>query len=89
MNIFGIFKGIGRAIKRALQFAERHGLTDDLLAHATRLVAGAAVNATLTDNAARREWAVSVLQRHTHVPESVVRLAVELAVQEYKKQVAG
>ena len=89
MNILGLFRTIGRTIKRALVFAEQRGLTDDLVAHAIRLVAGAQVNATLTDNAARREWVVSQLQKHTRAPESVIRLAVELAINAYKKQIAG
>ena len=89
MNILGIFRTIGRVIKRALVFAEQRGLTDDLVAHALRLVAGAQASATLTDNAARREWVVAQLQAYTRAPESVVRLAVELAVAGYKKQVAG
>ena len=89
MNILGIVKTLGRLIKRALVFAESRGLTDDLVAHAIRLVTRAQVNATLTDNAARREWVVAQLQRTTRVPESVANLAVELAVAGYKRQLAG
>ena len=89
MTFFGFFKRFGRLIKLALVFAEAHGLTDDLVAHALKLVTSAQVDATLTTNTARREWVVTQIHKRTHDPESTARLAVELAVKAYKKQIAG
>ena len=83
------FLGLGKGLLVALRFAEKHGLTDDLVQQAVALVASAQVNATLTDNAARREWVVSRLQTKAHLSESVARLTVELAIQQYKHRIAA
>lgn len=84
MSILGFFKAIGRGILKALQFAERHGLTDDLIDRALSLVTRAQLD--FPDNDTRREWVVGQLTSQK-VPESVARLAIELAVQAYKQRV--
>lgn len=84
MSVLDIFKAIGRAVKRALTFAQASGLTDALVQLALTFVTQAAQS--FVDNAAKREWVVAQLVAR-HVPESIARLAVELAVQLYKKEV--
>lgn len=86
MNIFRIFKAIGSAILRALRFAEQRGLTDDVFDLAVHVVTEGQVR--FDSPAERREWAVGVLVTKG-LPESIARLAVEMAVQEYKRKVAG
>ena len=86
MNILSIFKSIGKAVLRVLRFAESRGLDDDLLDLALGFVTRAQVK--FSTNSERREWAVTQLV-NKHLPESIARLAVEVAVQAYKKQVAG
>ena len=79
-----VFIGIGKGLLAALRFAERHGLTDDLLDLALRHVIDA--QAQFASNDERREYVVRKLQG-PFVPESVARLAVELAVARYKATV--
>lgn len=90
MNIFRalgrVFVRIGKVMLAGLRFAEAKGLTDDLVDMALRLVTQA--QAQFPDTEDRRDWVVDRLVAH-RVPESVARLALELAVQAYKKQVAG
>lgn len=85
MNILGFFKTIGRLIKRALQFAEQHGLTDDLVDAALRLVTQAQVQ--FDDNDQRKAWVLARLKTK-HIPDSIANLALELAVQAWKQRVA-
>lgn len=90
MNIFKVlgrvFVGIGKGILRGLRFAEARGLTDDLVDLALTYVLKAQVQ--FDDNEDRRDWVVGELQKH-HVPENIARGALFLAVELYKKQVAG
>lgn len=85
MNLFHVFGrafiGIGKGILAALRFADKHGLTDDLVNLALRHVMDA--QAQFATNDERREYVVSKLKGH-FVPESIARLAVELAVAKYK-----
>ena len=80
-----VFVGIGKGILAALRFAHAHGLDDDLLDLALSQVLQAHVRFDSNDE--RREWAVAQLTTK-HVPESIARLAVELAVQKYKQRVS-
>jgi hypothetical protein len=75
---------IGDYVRQALQGAEARGLKD-AVATALRYVKEAAL--LFTDNDERREWVVNRLVERG-VPESVARLAVELAVQIWKRESA-
>lgn len=84
MNIFSVFGKIGHFLGKALGLV-KEVIPDALLKQAVDLVKQAAVN--YVDNTSRRDFAVSELQK-AHIPESIARLAVELAVQLVKKEVA-
>ena len=86
MNILRFFKAIGRGIARALQFAEARGLTDELVDLALSHVSKAQVR--FLNSTDRREWVVAELMKD-RVPESVARLAVELAVSAFKQKIGG
>lgn len=73
----------GALIGRAFTSAHARGFTDALIQRALPLVRDAADR--FVDNAARREWVVQALVKKG-VPESLARLAVELAVQLYKDE---
>ena len=77
------FKKLGALIKKGVLVAAEHGLTDDILKTALEWVRVAATQ--FTDNPTRREFVVKVLVTKG-VPESLARLAVELAVQLFKKE---
>lgn len=83
MNLLDILKKIGSFAKRAFGIAQERGLTDDMVKLALELVQQAQTQ--FADSAAKREWVVSALQA-AGLPESIARLAVELAVQLWKKQ---
>lgn len=87
MKLFGFFSGLGRLLKRALTSATVRGLTDVVIQSALGYAKQAAVK--FTDNAERREWAVAQVQRRCHVPEVIARMAVEMAVQLLKDEVAA
>lgn len=76
-----LFVAIGKGIISALRFAESRGLTDELFDLAVMAVTRAQV--TFPTNDARFAWAVDQLTAKG-IPESVARLAVELAVQKVK-----
>ena len=82
MNILELFKRLGALIWRAINAAEASGLTDQIVEMALPLVLRAAVE--LATNEARREWVVATLIANG-IPESVSRIAVELAVQIVKR----
>lgn len=78
------YSGIVNFFKRAPILVHDLGLTDELL-----LIAKGAVRlaeANLLDNAARREFAVAFLVGKG-VPESIARLAIEVAVRLIKKEI--
>lgn len=77
--------GLGRLITRALQSSFAHGLNDAVIDAALGYIRTAA--AQFTDNTERREWVVQQLMTHLKLPESIARLAVELAIQLYKREV--
>lgn len=72
-------------VKRAKQVVEDN-VPEPVLAYAMEKVRAAL--GKYADGAARREWVVAELQSVLHVSESVSRLAVELAVQMLKKELA-
>lgn len=82
MNLFkrigAFFTKVGKLIWGALDAAGVRGLNDEVVALALIWVKEAAK--TALDNAERREWVVRQLVAK-RVPESIARLAIELAVQ--------
>lgn len=85
-SIGGFFKKIGIVIKDAFIAANGKGLTDAVVSLALVFVKEAATK--FADNAEKREWVVGLLVAKG-VPESIARLAVELAYQLFKKEVAA
>ena len=79
----GFFKRLGSVMVTALGFANVRGLTDEVVYVALDYVK--LVAARQIDNAAKRELVVDKVSQVTKLPESVVRLAVELAYQVYKR----
>ena len=79
-----LFARVGKGIAKALRFAESRGLTDDLVDLALTHVLKA--RESFETNEDRRAYVLAQL-RGRGVPESVARLALELAVSAYKKQV--
>lgn len=80
-----VFAVIGKALVRVFKVAEERGLTEEIVTQAEGLVGEA--QKQFNDNATRREWAVAALIA-AKVPESIARLAVELAVQVFKSKLA-
>ena len=76
-----VFVAIGKALVRVFKVAEERGLTEDIVNHAEAPVGEA--QKQFNDNDTKREWAVAALVA-AKVPESIARLAVELAVQLFK-----
>ncbi len=83
MNILSIFKKLGRVIASALRAAEDFGLTDAIVRDAQLWVSR--VPGNLLTNGDKREWAVTMLVSNG-VKESIARLAVEMAVQLWKRR---
>ena len=79
-----VFGRVGRVIRTALRFAESRGLTDELVDLALKHVVKA--QESFDTNEGRRAYVLSQLRGYG-VPESIARLALELAVSAYKKQV--
>jgi hypothetical protein len=77
-------KHIGSAVVAALGFATTSGLTDAVVEAAKEQVKLAANSAL--DNTEKREFVVAKLSGMLHLPESVIRLAVERAVQAVKAE---
>lgn len=88
MNIFGsiggFFKRLGSFLFKGMTYAIEKGLTDELVKLALGFVREAADK--LVNNTEKREYIVRELMNRG-VPESLSRLAVELAVMIYKKEV--
>ncbi len=83
MGVWSVVKAIfGFAIK-AFQAAKARGLTDALVAKALELARFAAVR--FVENTERRTWVIEHMIS-SGVPESIARLALELAVQQLKKE---
>lgn len=82
-SLVAFFKKLGALLKKGIIVAAEHGLNDDILKTALEWVRVAAVQ--FTDNPTRREFVVKVLTSKG-IPESLARLAVELAVQLFHKE---
>ena len=86
MNIFKKILGIAKSLlDKALVLAKDSGLSDEVVDLALRWVRVAAVQ--FVDNVERREFVVKTLVDRG-IPESISRLAVELAYRLYKKEIA-
>lgn len=83
MSFFGFLGGL---VKKAFGFAKANGLTDDLVQLSYKWVKKAA--ALSIDKPEKREFVVKALVAKG-VPESVARIATELAYQIWKKEVAS
>ena len=84
MGLIDFFKRFGGWIKKAVQVVHEF-VPNDVLAWAVSYVKAAAE--TGLDNAGKREWVVDrIHQRFPQVSESVIRLAVELAVRIVKSK---
>lgn len=83
MGISAFFRALGGFLKRAFGIAQSRGLTDDLVTRALVLVRLAQTK--FDTNAERREWVIVALLS-AGASESLARLAIELAVQMFKKE---
>ena len=81
-----IFKKVKTLVQKAWHLAEVAGVNDELLAFALKWIRVA--NAKFIDNTERREFVVQLLLNRK-VPESIARLAVEMAFQVYKSEVTN
>ena len=81
--ITALFRTIGTLAKAAFSFAQERGLTDDLIQQTLGFVMSA--QGQFDGNNERREWVIQQLTG-LGVPDSIARLAVELAVQLMKKK---
>lgn len=82
-SIKNAFSSVGRSMWAALVAAGIRGLSKDVLDQAMALVRFTALKEL--NNTERRAYVIKVLMSRG-VPESVARLAVELAVQALKKE---
>jgi hypothetical protein len=82
-TVWHVVQKVRTLINRATTVAGANGLTDDVTRLALQWVKVAA--GKQLDNAQKREFVVQILMGK-HVPESVARLAVELAVQVMKRE---
>jgi hypothetical protein len=78
------FAKIGQLVGKALKLAIEEGLNDGLIQKALELVKQAAFK--FTDDTSKREWVVGLLMAEG-VPQPIARIAVELAVKLFKKEV--
>lgn len=80
------FKQLGSVVASALGFANIKGLTDAIVTIALRYVKEAAV--TTLSNPQKRDWVEAQVKARTGLSDSIVALAVQLAVQAMKAEVA-
>lgn len=85
-KVGNLFKQLGTTIAEALGQASIKGLTEEVVSVAKEWVKAAA-NKEL-DNNQKRDFVIAVLKkRFPLLPESIIRLAIELAVQAMKKEI--
>mgnify|MGYP001609268981 CR=1 FL=1 len=82
-SIGHFFAGVGKLIGQGLHLAKDAGLTDEIIQIAIPYIKQASIK--YIDNTNRREWVVAVLMARG-LPESVARLATELAYRIYKAE---
>lgn len=83
--ISGFFSKVGAIVMKGVKYAHDAGLTDDIVNVALPYVREASKK--FVDNDERREWVVKALVARK-VPESIARIAVELAYRIYKTELA-
>lgn len=81
MNVKEFLVGIGHGLASAFRLVKKIIPEEQLLA-GIELAAAAATK--FTDNPPRRAWVIAQLQARFHIPESIARLIVELAVSHLK-----
>ena len=84
MNFLSFFKPFASLLKKAFNLAVEVGVTDDLIDLALKWARVAETK--FVDNEKKRDFVVKMLVTKTGIPESVARLAVELAVRLLKKE---
>lgn len=82
-KVKSFFASIVHLAHLAFDFAKVRGLTDEIVAMA--LVWLRVAERKFVDNAEKREWVVNILVGKG-IPESIARLALELAVQVFKAE---
>jgi hypothetical protein len=82
-SIGHFFANIGKLVGKGVQAGVKAGLTDEVLNLAVFAAKEAAKE--FTDNNEKREFVVKFLTSHK-IPESIARLAVELAVRIIKQE---
>jgi hypothetical protein len=82
MFLVDFFKGIGHLLANAFAIVKKV-VPEEQLALGIVLVKQAALK--FVDNAERRAWVINQLQSRFHIPESIARLIVELALQHVKQ----
>jgi hypothetical protein len=82
--MWGWFKNLGKLVKKGIQGASSFGLTDEILG--TALIWVRVASKKYEKNDEKREFVVEILKKGG-VPEVVARLAVELAVIIFKRDV--
>lgn len=85
MAFLDIFRSLGRLLSKAFNIVKASGLTDELIDIALKYVRIAATK--VADDSAKREWVVEAIKSRG-IPGSIARIAVELAYQLYKREVA-
>ncbi len=78
-----LFSHITTLIKQAISLAQESGLTDDIIHMTLPFIRSA--SSQFTENSDKREWVVRRLLA-AKVPESVARLALELAFKLYQAE---
>lgn len=78
------FSSFGKLVWAGLKSAKVKGLTDEVLKQALLYVKVAATK--FTDNTEKREWVVGILVSKG-IPESIARLAIELAYQGLRSEI--
>lgn len=83
MNLFGFFARLGSLFAKVL------GIVKGVISEEHFLIALAAVREAATHpewtNEQKRDWVVRLVAAETRLPESLVRLVVELAVTAFKR----
>jgi len=85
MNIFGFFGKLGGILGKVFWFVQK-AVSEEHVKIAIEAVKEAATH-TDWSNDQKREWVVKLVAAETHLPESLVRFVVEVAVQAFKKKV--
>ena len=86
MNFLSFLKPFTTLLKKAFNLAVEAGVTDDLIDLALKWAKVA--ESKFSDNAKKREFVIKMIVAKTGVPESVARIALELAIRLMKKELA-